>query len=132
MSYQTALAAIEQRFQTQWGTTTPVQWPNRNYEPVAGDEWVRLTVLDGQSFMAGMGFSSNLFRHPGLIIVSIFVPRGSGERRVNELVDSVSGIWRNAQFGEILCRAPSVEKVGESGEWYQVNVSVPFQRDTAI
>ena len=132
MTYAAALASIEQRFATAWGTTTPVQWPNRNYEPQPGNEWVRLTVLDGDSTLVGLGLNARLYTHPGVILVGIFVPKGNGERRSAVLVDSVSEIWRGVEFDGILCRAPAVTRVGLTGEWFQTNVSVPFQRDGVL
>ena len=128
--YASELQAIESRFATEWNDRTPVAYHNVPFVPPENPPapWVRLTVLSGQSSQASMGDTA-LFRHSGVIDVTVFVPAGTASKGARELVDAVAEIFRRKQFSGITCRAPGFGDVGVRDGWYQINVSFPFHRD---
>jgi hypothetical protein len=130
MSYEAERIAIENRFATAWGATTPVAYQNVEFTPPTNprESWVRVSVLNGASFQASLG-NNPLYRHPGVIDISIFTPTGEGGKRAAQLVDQATAVFRGAQFSGILCRAPDVREVGPSDGWFQTSVSIPYQRD---
>lgn len=128
MSYSAELIAIESRFNSQWADRTPVAYGNLPYAPIVGTAYVRLIVLTGRALQASMG-AAPLYRHPGVIDVSVFIPEGSATKPALDLADAVVAIFRGAQFSGILCRPADVRNLGVVGGWFQVNVSIPYHRD---
>jgi len=152
MSAQAERKAIGTLFNTGWGTTTPVSYENRDYRPPASSEWVRLKILAVDSFRTEIGTGARHERTVGLVTVQVFVPGNTGDGRAFELGDMVADIFRSQQvqlydpadgvtvIGRILFRIPTVRNVGVGdqvrvdntlkGLYYQVNVSVPYLRDS--
>lgn len=128
--FDNAQELIEQKFTTAWGATTPVGYDNVEYEPAPNVlQWVRLNVLDEAAFQTGMNGTDNLYRHPGTIIIQVFVREGKGVREAKQLADTVAAIFRGANENGILYRAPSIERIGPNNGWFQVNVNIPFHWD---
>lgn len=135
MSYESARDAILARFDAQWASATPIEWPNRNFtKPSGKDPWVRIIIQDGEAFQASFGNSgANVHRHPGVIQLQVFTKMGIGNARALELADDAAAIFRGASFSGVRCRAASVREIGPDGHgWYQVNVTVPFWRDSTF
>lgn len=130
MSFDTERLDIENRFKTQWGSTTPVCWGNVAFDPTGKPEWVRLSIITGMSEEASVGTPTQPFyRHRGLIVVGIFVPLNAGESRARVLAQQAGDIFKSQKFSNILCHAPYLTVVGESGSYFQVNVTTPYKRD---
>lgn len=134
--YEATHNAIRTRFYTSVSSIDPetqVAWPNANFE--TGNSittWVRFNILDGQSYQASMGAASNMHRHPGLVVVNIFSPLLRGDQTALRLADEIAGIFRNYQDSSLRLRffSPELERIGPEDKWYQVNVSIPFERDS--
>lgn len=130
VDFEDAQKAIEVLFNTQWGTTTHIAFDNVDWKPEATTlKWVRLNVLTGDSITAGLHGDVNLYRSAGVIVVQVFVKEGEGVRTALLLADQAAAIFRGLQIDGIIYRAPSVERIGPSDGWYQVNVNIPFQWD---
>ena len=120
---------IENRFSTFWGETTDIEYDNI-VESTQRDKtlpWVRLTIVNGDSFHSGIGTDAQQFRNLGRIIVQIFIPIGRGTSDADVLADSIISDWRGAKFNGVNCGVPQVVRVGQSGDWFQKNVSIPFR-----
>src|SRR5512143_941774 len=107
MSYDAQRQAIEERFHDNW-TATPlskVAWDNVAFAPPPNDEWVRLSIVGGDSNRMTIG--SSLHRSVGIIYVSCFVPVAKGSARAFALADAAAAIFRDAEFNGILCRSPA-------------------------
>lgn len=126
MSFDDERAAIEGRFNTQWGSTTEIAWDNVPFTPPA-TAWVRLSILPGESFNAALGATA--VRHPGVIVVQIFTPEDTGTAQARTLAQSAANVFNNARFSGIRCRAAGIFRVGTFDGWYQMNVNIPFERD---
>lgn len=134
MTWEAQHNAIRDRFNTQWGATTPVKWPNVKFTPPDGSPWVRLNVADADARQASFGDpGNNVHRHIGLVTVMIFTPLGQGDEEALELADQAAAIFRGWEDGTVGVRfrnPPYVRQIGEEKSWYHVNLLCPFERDT--
>lgn len=129
MSAASERAAVESRFTAQW-TGTPmahVVFDNLAYTPVQGTPYVRVSIRPGTSERITIG--SREHRTVGVIIIQIFTPVGTGTADARAMADQAAAIFRDQEFGGLLCRSPSIQNVGQSTDWTQFNVTVPYQRD---
>ncbi len=124
-------AAIEGRLSDNWSTTA-IAYDNVPYTPVAGTPYIRLTIHEVDSRQISMSGSTNCHRVTGIINIMIFVATGTGTKTAKQYADTISGIFRNADFSDILCRSPRVIRVGDIGEWFQYTVLIDFQYDKAL
>lgn len=132
MTYELTHNAIRTRLASNW-TTTPVAYMNAEFKPPVGDTaWVRLTIEDADAFQASMGATANIYRHPGLIIVSVFAPLNRGDKLALQYADSIAAIFRGWRTTGLRTYAPTLKRIGADDKWYHVNVTVPFERDSAF
>ncbi len=131
MGYEAERQAIESRFETQWASATSIDFDNVDFVPTPGTSFVRLTILDGDSRQVSLG-DSPLYRSIGVIIISIFTPLDIGSATGRTLADNAAAIFRGWQSSGIVCRSPSIQRVGKTNGWFQYNVNVPFYRDESF
>jgi len=132
MSFADERKAIETRFAANF-TALPVQYENQRFAMPATGGWARLTIRNAGAGQISTG-SSPLHRYAGVILADVFMPEETGSQAARTHADTIEAIFRRAQFssgssGTILCRTPSITTVGVADGWFQVQVSVPFQRD---
>ena len=133
MTYAVAHKAIRRRFETEWGSTSSVQWPNKKFI-IPEITWVRFTIVDSASNWASMGDpDNNVQRNLGQVIVNIFTLKGEGEGESTELADKVKDVfrsWNDSESGVRFVVPPYARQVkGADKKWYQVNVVAPFRFD---
>jgi hypothetical protein len=65
--------------------------------------------------------------------VQVFVPANSGDLVARQVSQEIANLFRgqsvNVTEGTVRFKTPTISDVGESGAWYQMNVSVPFDSD---
>ena len=146
MTFRAAAASIVSRFAAQWAAAqSSLQWSaawgakpalvhvvyeNQKYDPT-GVPYLRLEMLDGDSFQAGIGAVGNRrFRNTGLVLVSILVPQGAGDDIPRQWADLVAEVWRGQKVGDLQFLVPTVDRIGPtSGAWWQINVWAPYYWD---
>lgn len=126
MTFQAEKTAIEQ-FVSSNLTGTYLVFENQS-QPNTVADWIRTNILNSDSQQISLG-SNPWFRYKGLVIFQIFTKPNIGSGRATQLADTITGLFRNTKIGAITFRPPRVDKIGEDGGWYQVNVSVPFFRE---
>lgn len=123
-------------FETYWATTGEpmalLYGPNRDVRASELSEFVRFDVQHTTSGIAEISDSSR-FKHVrrlGQFVCSIFVARGIGTARSNELLDLCAAYGERFAEGEIWFRDAQLQTVGfvEPG-WYQQNVVTAFTYD---
>jgi hypothetical protein len=135
MSELTARSLIEARLNTYTGDLA-IYWPNTIEEAdiTDPDGYIRATYQTPDAFQAECGGATLLFRHPGLFIASVFVPRGGGAGAAITVADTLAALFRGKSDSSgatsIIYRAPRIREVGAFGDWYQIDVEVPVERDT--
>ena len=118
--------AIINRFSIEY-LLSDIQYENVPFDLDRDAEFVRLSVVKGDSGQASMGGGDgNFFKQEGVIFVQVFTPLGLGTSPANTLAESISGIWRNQQFNNIVCGAPDINHIGEVEGWFQINVACDF------
>ena len=134
MSYETERVLIETTLKAgAVSASIPVQYPNAPLQPTDGTGFVRLSILGGQGSLSAVVGASSPTRHPGVIDLAIFRPRNAGGKPVRDWADTLAGILANKSLTSgtvrILTFTPRLDVIGESGDWFQANLSVPFVRD---
>ncbi len=134
MTINEARQAIYKRFQDEWGTTTPVAWPNVEFrvEDLAdGDPWVEFRVLHSGARQMSMGNVGNRrFTASGTIMVRIFVPVGTNMATADELSQKVLTILEARRITDTLVTQAGVAREGApSGKFLTVVVVLPFTYD---
>lgn len=130
MGFDSIKGSIEKHFQDNWDAFTPIEFSNILLQKSPNESWVRLTILNGESFMNGFtGGGVNQYRTPGLIVLNIFIPVGGGTSEGDKIADKAKDILRGAHFDGITCFVPSLTEIGIDGDWYQLNLTTPFNID---
>jgi hypothetical protein len=91
-------------------------------------EWVRVNILNPDSRQISLG-NNPYFRYLGLLIFQIFIKPNVGSGRAMEIADQITALFRGKTISGMTFKPPVINPVGESGGWYQVNVSVNFSRE---
>jgi len=129
MTFLDEIKAIESRFATAWGTTTPIKYENVEYTPTPNTAWVEIHVSNGDTFQADINNDAPRYRNLGIIGVNVYVPKGSASHIARGYCDSIAAIFRGQQFDNIVCRASSIDHIGTEGQWEIYNVNTVFYRD---
>lgn len=144
MAFVNARTAIGTLLTTNWvvspggAARTPIAWPNVDFTPPRGSPWIRVAIIEGESFQLTLGGPTNVHRHPGVVYVSVFVPQNTGDAAVRLLADQVAAIFRSVAVDgtdggtdEVLrFRTPRLRPMGSAdGVYYQMNCEVPYVRD---
>lgn len=132
---------IRKRFNTVWANRTPIAWPNVSFNsPNPQTPWVRFSVRNTDSMQVDIGSPTKTFRNGGIIFIQIFGAPNEGTADLAKLADDAAAIFRNWCGVSVRCRAASIKDIGtgvanwlgtSSGAdgWYQMLVTIPFQRD---
>lgn len=128
MSWEAIRSSITSRFQTQWGSTTPVKYANHSYVAQEGTTHVCIYILPAICMQVSLG-DTQTYRTTGIITVNVYVPLNVGTKIPIELADTAAAIFRGKQFSDIQCRTPQLQIVGEIESWYVVSLDIPFYHD---
>lgn len=111
-------------------TAYDIAWPNVGYTPTPGTPWLRFTITEGEANTPAFG-SGVVYRHPGNVIVQVFVPANEGDGRARSIADTVAAVYRGKRIanGIRFFDAPYINNVGRDGDWFQINVVAPFEYD---
>lgn len=131
------LPAIHDRFLSLF-TAAPISFDNSADSPelksakAAGEPWVRLTIVNGDSRSAGIaGENDILVEHFGRIVVQVFVRDGTGTAAARAIADAAAAVFQHARFDGIRSYAAAIRTVGNDGHgYYQINISTPYRRFT--
>lgn len=132
MSSATINTELRTRYNTWVDKPTLTEFPNELFtppNPVA--YWARFTVRLGEEYRMdiGTGTTGGTYRIPGVLIVQLFYPQNKGNGTVLLKADSLAAKFRNWCGTTITCEAATVEEIGITEGYYQVNVTVPFRQD---
>jgi len=135
MGHSADAQTIRQRFAAEWPNVqpnVPVTYGDSETPDHPDDQsWVRLTVLSGDQNQVSMG-QLRRFRRPGVVVVQIFVPAGSGDGEARELADSVASVFQGRTINGVIFRGTGLNRVGVDGAWVQYNATTPYQADDLV
>ena len=109
-----------------WGGI-PIAYDNVEFDSTEQVEWCRITVAPGDSFEAAIG--TDCTRHIGLVVIQIFGKQWNGSSTTRERADEIAGLFRGVVEDGIFYRAANLIRVGHEQDFYQMNVSIPYQHD---
>lgn len=133
MTHEALANTIRSRFETQIAEAynLPTQYDNQDFnKPADGSMWCRVSVKEGDSFQVDIGGSSgSRDRTAGVVFVQIFIALGQGDKQAVEMADLIKAVFRRITISGVKFRTPSVKRVGNNNQEWQVNVICPFIAD---
>lgn len=106
--------------------TTPIAWPNVEFEAPPGVLHMRSWTLWGSGQLLSMR-PEGLNRTMGIYQVSIYSPLALGAKPALTLADQVRTLFTREAFGGVRCDVPSGPvTLPEEPPWYAVAISIPF------
>ena len=120
------LNTCAERFDSNWGVTTEIEWPNTtvNHTQIP---FVRFN-MNFRSENGTIGPSSRT-KHTGFIVVQIFVKTNEGYKTAHDLAIAVFNIFENQQFNGVITYAGEVRTIGkdpDDTDLYVLNAQIPF------
>ena len=97
------------------------------------DPWIRSTIrhslgLGKISLSNAVGGSR--WDRRGVLIVQVFTAKGTGLPGSADLPKVIQGAFEGVSLlSGLVHRTVDVQEIGESGNWYQTNVSITFEYD---
>lgn len=129
-----AEASIRARLVAGWDeTAVPVKYPNVKYDPVIGTPFIDFRVIQTKNSQAslGGGNSNNLNRLWGSIYFKVCAVSDSGTKRMDEIIDLLTSLFKNKTFGSIVTYdvmfGTALSDV--TGNWYTTALTIPFHYD---
>lgn len=93
-------------------------------------EFIRFTIIPGDQERRDIGASPVRYRQVGIAVAQVFTPIGRGDGRSLELCDAIIAAFRSVTKDGVTYRSPTAPtRVGVSGRFWQVNVSVSWFAD---
>ena len=126
MSFASERTIIEERLADFW-LDTPVSYGNIAFKEPNNKPWIRLNIINGATVYRAINYAK---RYNGIINVQIFVPVKTGTNLQREYADVVVSMFESARFESVVCDTASVTTVGADAKWHQVNVDIPYWRDS--
>jgi hypothetical protein len=110
--------------------TIKVKLPN-DVKTITDDLWVDAVVTPGdtRTVSSGNETGQKRVRTVGVVQISVMAKPDGGSGPAMSLADVIVPIMQLWKNGNIKTRAASIQRLGLSGGWYQVNVIVPYQSD---
>lgn len=121
--------SIETRFNSNW-SVTPIRWPNVKFSSSGLTEYVIFNNITEQADQMDMGVVKPSYRYNGEVNIRICVKPNTGTKRVLQLANLVSDIWRNAAWDGITFESVRVNTVGIVDGWYEIEVISPYYRSS--
>lgn len=126
MTFQAQKSALETYIKTNL-TGTNLVFENQTQNNKVS-EWVRVNILNPDGKQISLG-SNPYYRYIGLLIFQIFIKPNTGSGRAMEIADQITTLFRGLTISGMTFKPPVIDPVGESGGWYQHNVSTQFSRE---
>ena len=110
-----------------WATATSIDLPNHPFTIPKNRAWIRPRVKMGQSFIGEIG-DSGIGLRTGVLMISIYLPPGSGTILGTGYASRLEAIFRRKTISGITFEEPASDEVGEveNGN-YQLITSCDFQ-----
>jgi len=139
MSEITARGLIEARLAAGYTGNYEIFWPNTTNDTPdpdtdAVDGFITVTYQATEAFQADTYGAGGTFRHPALLILSVYALRGLGAGAALTVAETLAAVFRGKRdtsgTTKVVYQSPTIRAIGTDGAWYQVDVEVPFDRDT--
>ena len=128
-----ARTAITTKFNTTYGATTTVRWPNVSFEePTDGSSWVSFDIVLGDAIATSISSKHN--EQLGMVMINVFTKTLTGMIASTTLVQTVRAIFNRLTLSTIQFETPEIRPVTTDSDdlWYQVLVRIPFFYDETV
>jgi len=132
MAWYTMHNVIRSRFRTQVANALSLttQYDNHVIDNPGNDNWCRLTILPGETKQVSIGApSSNRERTVGVMIAQLFSPVQAGDGTILEIAESIRTAFKRVTDTGVVFQTPSLKRVGQQIDSWQINVECPFYAD---
>ena len=121
---------VETHLKDNW-TQTPISFENVYFEQQDGQPFIEVIIMPDTGNQASLGEKA-LNRWTGSIIISVYVPLGQGSSAAFRLADDITQLfYRFTEDGFTAWTAHTVPSE-ELGQWYKVDVNIPYQYDAIL
>ncbi len=122
---------IHNAIKVSWATATPIDFPNQGFvAPTDGKTyWIRPVIKIPQTIAEEVGDANSgaVGLRDGLLMISIFAPKGKGTLQANKYADRLEKIFRRADIGDLWFDEPSSNPAGDDPNgYYHILMSVDF------
>ena len=106
----------------------PTQYDNDfSFTQPQNKKWAKITIIINATVLKEI--SAYRVRHTGLMIAGLHDDLGAGDKELLALFDFINPFFRNRIEGGITWYQPTLVRVGTDGQWYRLNVNMPFHFD---
>jgi len=122
-----ARSAIITKFNTSYGSTTAVAWPNKLFtEPTDGSAWVQFNINFQESLITTISTKNN--EQIGNVTINIFTAAKSNDIQSVTLAQTIRAIFNRLRLDDILFEAPIIREIptNPDSNWFQRLVRVNF------
>jgi len=130
MTYEEIEQLLQSTMEAQWIGTSTVAYDNVPQE-TQKYPWVRFIIIPVDSENRTLGTDPNGVTRNGILSLQIFTLLNTGSRLSQELADEFLAIFENKHLGvnsTLWFYAGETLRIGDDGNnWFQMNVTIPFQ-----
>ena len=144
MSFRDANRCLEKVLDDGW-LSTPKKWQNVPFDPPKdsngnAEPYVAFAVFENEGINITLGSDNPWYRWTGLAIISVFVPENTGPDLARQYADTIKALFLMKSLsltpgavgttGIVRTRVPRITQANDTDHgFYQVNVSVPYNRE---
>lgn len=130
-NHETLANDIRTKFTTDISTPQSITtlYDNDITDPPGNTLWMRLSIIEFDNERVTIGGTTSKFRTFGEMAVQIFSPINTGDGGSRNLADDIHTVFRSLIYNGIVFRTPSINVIGRSDSWWQINVNCPFYTD---
>lgn len=109
----------------------PIIWQNQENTLINEEEFVRISIINGDNLQKSIG-TTKLYRSLSNLIIEIFVKKNTGVSKANEICQEIDGLFKSKKFDaeQIQFRSPNKIVIGNMDNYYKVNMICSFYRNS--
>lgn len=101
-----------------------IKYPNAPFNTPNNKPWLRVTTIPEptSNVEAGGGYQ----RTYGIFVIDCFYPVERGSKKQHQDLEHFKSLFNNQEFGIAKCQEAYINRVGEDGDWYNLQLNVNF------
>lgn len=131
MTFAADAAEIRQAFASGFAAlrpAVPIVFDNQSFDPPPNAPWVRLSIRPAEASRLDVGGPTVAFAVEGTVFVQVFISASlEGDGEALEIADDAAAALADRRLTNVVMRTPALRHVGRDGDWYQLNVTVPYR-----
>ena len=129
-AHRTAFAALDARMAA-YAPAISTAWPNRDYTPTLGTDWLRVVHLPAPTVRRSIGADGQNI-YTGIYQVTVHAPSGAGPGHAETLADAVANHFPlGAVYGGVRIASVSCAPASQDAGWYRIPVSITYELVTS-